>query len=156
MPLIIPYRHFLIVGASVGSQTVTGTASETSLGSCVIPAGFLGPNGKIRVWTSWSHTNSANNKTLKIKLGSTAFLNVTVTTTAESIIERWISNLNSTSSQHSGLVASTSTSYVTNASVAATGTEDTTTALTLDLTGTLANTGETITLRNWVAEVLRG
>jgi hypothetical protein len=138
------------------SVSVTGTTSQTELGSVTMPGGLMSANGILEVSTFWTVTNSANNKTLKVKIGETSdpasggtsFMNRTETTILIHQHLCVVRNANSTSSQKghstgvSGGVGS-STLAITTASY------DTTTDKKIFLTGQLSNTGETITLRGW-------
>jgi len=59
-----------IVAATQGQTSVTGTTAETNLANFKIPANTMGKNGHIEIKTLMSYTNSANNKTLLIRLSS--------------------------------------------------------------------------------------
>lgn len=64
--------------------TVTGTTSETILATYTLPAGLTHPNSIIEINHLWSYTNSANNKSERIRLGGIAgdvyYSNATTTT----------------------------------------------------------------------------
>lgn len=145
---------FRVIGASGVASPVTGTASETALASIIIPAGAMGANGILRITALFSYSNSANNKTLRFRFGNglsgTAFFTSVLTTTAATRATMTIQNRNSASSQIGGLtngfLGGTSTANVT-------GTIDTTAQQTLSISGQLANTGETITLESYIAEL---
>jgi hypothetical protein len=128
-------------GAPVG---VGGTTAETTLATVVLPAGVMGPSGAIRVTNCGTVTNSANSKTIKIKLGSTAFSTIGYTTQATFGYSRTIRNRNADNSQfaYGGSSESTSVAVIT-------GTIDTTVEQTLTITGqTTLETGFTPTQAN--------
>lgn len=138
------------------SVSVTGTSSETELGSVTIPGGLMSSNGLLECSSFWTVTNSANTKTIKIKLGETsdpvtggtAFLNRGETALLYHQHLMIIRNVNATNSQKS-IRESTATGLGTTTLSNTTGSYDTTTDKKIFLTGQLANTGETITLRGW-------
>lgn len=157
MPLIDLRTRPLILAQSAVAVPLTGTASETALATIAIPAGTIGPNGSLRITTLWSHTNSANNKTWRIRLGGiggTAFAAVVRSTTATDHDIRIIRNRGSASSQVA-LTAGTGVGFGTSGSAPVTGSVDTASAQDLVLSGQLANTGETITLEAYTVELLR-
>lgn len=150
----IPY----IIGQSAVASSHTGNTSETILATVTIPAGAMGPNGAIEIVTLWSYTNSANNKTWRIRLGGIAgaqVANITRTTTAADGDLRVIRNRNSQSSQvfyrntlGFGIGAGSTTP--------STGGIDTSTARDLVFTAELASSGETITLEGYTVKILYG
>lgn len=151
-----PVQGIVMLARSAVAASVTGTLSETALATLTIKAALMGANGQLRITTLWSHTNSANNKTLKIRLGGISgatMLDVTNTTTLSTHMINTIRNRNAANSQIANF--SIATSFTTNAAVNPTSAVDTTAAQDLVLTGTLANTGETITLESYSVELLR-
>ena len=147
---------FHVLAASAVAVSHTGNTNETVLATIPIPAGAIGPNGVLRVTSQWSYTNSANNKTLKVRLGGISgsiFFDTQQTTTAAYVdMGRLIHNVNSAAAQKSRGASvtgagSTGTAHITR-------TVDTTVALDLVLTGQVANTGETVTLESYVVEIL--
>lgn len=145
-----------IIAHSAVAAALTGTTAETALASIAIPAGAMGANGVIRVTTEWSYTSSANNKSLRTRLGSglsgTMFDLIVPTTNAFQRRQCDIKNRNAQNAQiapPSGYVAGFGTSTGTPLS----GTVDTSAAQTLAITGQLANAGETITLESYIVEL---
>lgn len=142
-----------VLAQSGATSSVTGTVSETTLASVTVPGGSMGANGAIRITFLATYTNSANAKTLRVKLGLDTFLSIALTTTATIQTLVIIRNANSQGAQiatpttvQSGLGAATA--------AAATGTTDTTVDQTLVITGQLANAGETLSLRGYTVELL--
>jgi len=148
-----------IIAHSALAASLTGTTAETALASITIPAGAMGPNGILRVTTEWSYTNSANNKTLRTRLGSglsgTVFDSIVPTTNAFQRRQCDIRNRNAENAQI-GPPAAYIAGFGTSTGAPLTGTVDTSLAQTLALTGQLASAGETITLESYVVELAFG
>ena len=117
----------------------------------------MGPNGILRVTTLWSYTNSANNKTLRVRLGGlsgTAFQANVVTASNIGVMQRTIQNRNSQASQI-GFNAANAASYTTvgSGTSVATGSVDTSADQSIVITGQLASAGETVTLEACLVEL---
>ena len=158
-------------GSTVDSPTFTGTrtgvdytqsasgvavacpadTTEDTLQTFALPALRVGDT--VRVTTLWTVTNSANNKTLKVKVGTTAFANVVVTTVASVRLVTEISIRGTTSTQVSGTAQVNSAG--TSPFSATTGTEAMGAASTMTITGQKALAGETLQLESYFAEILR-
>lgn len=146
-----PKAPILLGSSAVTGMAVTGTLSETTLATVTIPAGAMGLNGGIQVRCTFSYTNSANTKTIRIRLGGllgTAYYAVNTTTTVTAEAERVIKNRGAANSQVGSMPAAAAP-YSTNASAPTTSSIDTTAAVDLVFTGALSNTGETITLESY-------
>lgn len=142
-------RAICLTGAA---SSITGDTNETTLATCTVPANSMGANGVLRITTQWSHTNSANNKTLRVKFSGTNYLSVNVTTTATSRVQSQITNRNATNSQVGNNNAIGSFGGSSGGLV--TSTIDTTVSHNIVITGTLANSGETITLESYLVELI--
>lgn len=127
----------------------TGNTTETTLATIAVPANMMGPNGALRINAQFSHTNSANNKTSRIRLGATEFAGTVQTTVAGSRIAAIIQNRNVANSQVGGFYGSSGGSAAVTAAI------DTTVSQNLTITGQLASAGETITLESYTVEILR-
>lgn len=144
-----------VIAHSAVAVSHTGDINETVLATIAIAANRMGANGIIKVTSTWSHTNNANNKTMRIRLGGlagTALLNTTVTTTLTSQTVQYISNRNSALSQVS-FTSATMAAFTTTTGGLATASQDTAAPQDLVLTGLLANAGDMITLERYVVEV---
>jgi hypothetical protein len=139
------------LGTQTSAQSVTGTTTETTLYSLVIPANTLQVGDELRIEPLWSYTNNANNKTLRVSVGTSLgsavnCYNKTRTTTATEcpLVSLAIRALTG---------AGTLNKYLNGAGYAGSSTS-TLTILTLDwtvdqtifVTGQLANAADTITL----------
>lgn len=132
---------------------LTGTTSATTLATITIPAGLIGTNGKVKFYPLWSNTNNANTKTLRVVLnsGTTVY-----TGTAQNSVHNTglliLRNFNSETTQRmsSGMTAGLGS---TTGSIAAV-TIDTTAAVTVTITGQLANSADTMTLESLFVEIV--
>lgn len=125
--------------------------NENTLFSFTIPGGTMGPNGVLKVSYITSCTNSANSKSVKVKLGATTFQTSTVTTVTGVAIMTSIRNRNATNSQ----MAANSAVGDTSASVGLnTGAIDTTQDQTFSITGTKASGAETLALESVIVELI--
>ena len=146
-----------VLAQSAVASSITGTLAKTALATVHVPAGAIGPNGRLRVSTQWTTTANTNSKTLTFELGTTAFLNFTQNgaTSGGYRDQREIANRNSQSSQACWRASQApfGTGIV---SLAAGGTIDTSITQDVIFYGTLANTGDTITLESYIVELLYG
>lgn len=146
-----------VIGASAVAVSITGTLVETTLATVIVPAGILGPNGRLRVSSVWSVTPSVNSKTWQVKYGGVAISGRGETSAGVNGFsdQKLMSNRNSQSSQVAVRASTTgpfgqliTTPAITTLSI------DASAAQNLTFTGTLANTGETITLEDYLVEAL--
>lgn len=145
------------IAASGSAISVGATTGEEVLATIAIPAGAMGANGILRVYTQWSYTNGAATKTVRVRLGGvggTAFRAMVATATAR--FNDWliISNRNSPSSQIGSTQANTAGSFGTSGAAAATGTVDTSSAQDLVITGQKETSTDTLTLEAYRVEVI--
>lgn len=151
----IPY----VIGASGASVSVSGVTTEETLATISVPGGAMGANGVIQIFTSFSVTNSSNNKTLRIRIGGisgTEFFNLVLTTNASSGRFTTIANQNSASAQ-TGLVSVSNANGVGSGTLAApTATVNTASNFDIVITGQKASSGETLTLVNYFAVIYYG
>ncbi len=136
--------------------SVTGTTTETTLFSTVIPGGTLGANGALRVMALFSHTNSANGKLLRVRFGGVDFHYRSNSTSDAQQALVLIRNRNSQSMQIGAPVAywgignfGAPYGALVNASI------DTSIDQSLVVTGKLTLASENITLEAVDVEVLR-
>lgn len=132
----------LIAGSAIGFPCVT-TALDEILDSFIIPAGMLGVNSVLQIEPVWSYTNSANNKILKVKIGTTTVYTATRTTSVKEAPLIILANRNSLYSQ----IRPYDGSYVTAGTVASVSTTiDFSVDQILSITGQRANAGDTLRL----------
>ena len=137
----------------------TGSTAEQTLFTTSIAGNTVGTTGGLRITWSGDYVKNTDNVTIRVKLGSTTFYDVTLTATASELIgEHYIMNNASATAQNArGYVSlgSGSTS-VLEVDRNTTGTEDTTGALSLAITSQFADTNtSTFSLDNVVVELLQ-
>jgi len=145
-----------VLGASGTAVPHTGTLTETAIASVTIPAGAMGLHGVLKVASLWSYTNSANTKIIRIRysgLTGTAYYGNSLTTTASLWAVCMIWNAGAANSQR-GMVTAIAPQGTSTAALV-TSAVDTAADSTVAFCATLANVGETITLQNYVVELLR-
>ena len=144
-----------VFGLNNQAVTHTGNLVDTTLRSFTLPAGSLGPNGQLRVWSLWTVTNNANVKTLRVKLGGVSFSNVQVTTNLSYQLLTLVRNRNSQNAQigqpstNFGGVGATTFGVLT-------AVVNTAVAQTVELSALLANAADSVTLEAFSAEVIYG
>lgn len=147
-----------IFAQSAVQNSHTGDLLETTLGTITIPANAMGANGCTRVTFLMSFTNSANNKITKLYFGGTGGVNyiaVTNSVQGSNRIQSQICNRAATNSQvgnnfqaQGGFGASAAAPPFLTSAI------DTTVSVTVVITGQLANTGESIALEMYSAELM--
>lgn len=137
-------------GIVTANAAYTQVITEVVLATVTIPAGAMGMNGAVEVRTVWSCTNSANNKTLRVRFGGaagTAYLAPVLTTNTGLSDARRIRNRNSAASQL-GSFSSGATGLGPLGSSPVTGALDTTASVDVVFSGQLSLAAETITLES--------
>ena len=137
--------------ALTAAVALTGTTVETTLVTLTIPAGLIGSSGKVKLYPLWSVTNNANNKTVRVKLGGSTgyFLQSSGYAQLSNLVI--FRNFNSESVQKvsSGLPAGLGSTSGAFTSL----TIDTSAATTIEVTGQLTNSGDTLTLESLFVEL---
>jgi hypothetical protein len=142
-----PPQSTVVVCQSAVQQVLTGTASETTLATCTIPANLIGKNGQVVIEALFATPdNTANAKTGKLKFGGTTLVSASFASNVSANFRSRVGNRNATNSQV-GLTSSSG--FGSSGSAVATASVDTTAAVTVLITGTLATTTETIRLESY-------
>lgn len=141
------------------SDNATDT-SESTLATVTVPAYRMGPNGRVRITTVWSVTNSATSKITRIRFGGTSgtlYHSTGQTTTASLRTMTEIANRNSASSQV-GMSTSATGGFGTSTGAVVTSSVATTSAADIVFRAVWgANVaGESITLESYLVEILYG
>lgn len=155
MPELDTLPLWQILAQSSVAATAPADTNENILATVTIPAGAMGANGRLRITTQWTVTNSGNNKTLRARLGGiggTAYLSSTQTTVATVRDQREIGNRNSQASQVGALISGGGFGTTSNAAV--TSTVDTSAETTVVITGQKATAGEALTLESYIVEMM--
>lgn len=143
-----------IIASSAVAITAPNNLSENTLATVVIPAGAMGLDGVIRVRTSWSVTNGANGKSVRVRFGGVAYLATTVTTVATVAAETYVINRGVANSQVSNFIAGSAAPFGSSASSLITSTIDTAVDVSLALTAQKALATDVITLQSYTVELL--
>lgn len=151
-----PYTQtHTILGASGTAVSGGADTNENTLATIVVPAGAMGTNGILRVTSHWSVTSSGNNKICRIRYsGASGSIIANFTSTTQTIlrIEGFVFNTSDTVQTTSGFTwASAGNSAVASTTPGV----DTTAATSVVLTGAKASAGETLTLVNYIVELIR-
>lgn len=160
-------RFSEVLGFQHADSAITGTTNEAVLWEIEIPAGVIGPNDILICHPLLTHTNSANNKFLRVRFGPAAtplasravLWSVTSTTTATSGPHVAMRMRNSTSAAIMEHVVATTTGstrgFGQSSNPIITPVVDTTVPSILSVTGQLASAGEAITMNSVVAKLER-
>jgi len=128
------------------NHAVTGTTNETDLASTTITANDVGAAGSLNIYAAGTVTNAAAGaKTIKLYFGATAIVTVSRTgaNAQDWLIWAKLSNT-ATGAQRINYIFSTADA-VTISGDYTTSAIDTTSGVICKVTGTLANSGDTIT-----------
>ena len=145
---------FRMLAASGVQVSHTGNTNETALATVTIPAGAMGPNGRLRIRAVFSHTNGADDKIGRLRLGGisgTIHWNRTFTTTALNRLDWEIANRNAQNSQVGWQAGSSS--FETSAGALTTSAIDTSAATTLVFSTQLENGVDTASLESYTVEI---
>lgn len=145
-----------VLAKSATAASITGTVTETTLGTFTIPAGAIGPNGQVEIYTLWSVTGSTNSKTLRVNFGASSVASLPIVAAAgmSAQIFTRVANRNSASSQVAFTPAATGIGQ--GAAANAFTSINTANAVVVNITGQLANMGETITLESYSIRIIYG
>jgi hypothetical protein len=149
-------QRYRILGASAVAVSGPADTSENILATINIPAGAMGLNGILRVTTQWTVNNNANVKAARARLGGiggTDFLGANIASTLSMRAETQIANRGVANSQVGFGVGTTFFGTLNGAAV--TGAIDTSAATTLVITAAKATAGDTMTLEQYLVELLR-
>lgn len=146
-----PNQGWTVVEQSSVAVSHTGDTSETNLAVVTIPAFAMGKNGRLRVTATWSYPNSANNKITRFRWGGSQAYASTLTTSTHQRAQIEIANRNDLAAQVSMLPGGLY-GFGLSSSAVSTYTKDTTANVNLNISGALANSGETIVLESYIVE----
>lgn len=149
-----PANQAVTLCQSAVAVPITGTTNETAGATCNIPAGAMGPNGRLRITAIYTATSSANNKTVRARFsgagGSSYGAAVFTTQSGTYYLGVEIANRNATNSQVGQQGGSALTGTITTSAV------DTTAATSVVLTCQLALSTETCTLESYSIVLMPG
>lgn len=132
-----------MLSSSAVEVSCASTAVDEVLASFTIPTGIIGVNSIIQIEPLWTFASSANNKTLRVKVGGSVVYDATRTTSTKESPLIVLANRNSLTSQ----IQPYDSSHIT----AGTGTPQTHTinfnnSIDVEITGQRANSGDALKL----------
>jgi hypothetical protein len=139
----------------LGSPTIALAGTEVTAYSVPIPGGLLGPNGHMCIYLLATCTNDANSKTIRVKLNSTAYVEVDLASTSGGAFERVIANRNSQASQVA-ILKSQIASYGTVSSANTSGTVNTAIDSTLTITLQPYTANDNLKIESYSIEIVPG
>lgn len=145
-------RARVIYSSAVPISHTGSTGESAALVTVPIPA--LGVNSSIRVYILSSFTANANAKTLRVKLGATAFSAIAAANTNNNCKQFTISNRGATNSQVCVNSTNTSGFGTSGSTPVTTGAIDTSVSTNLTVTIDLSNAGDTGTIESLIVEIL--
>ncbi len=146
---------FKVLAQSSVAVSCPADTTEDVLATITVPANSMGPNGRIRVTTIWTTTNSANNKTCRTRFGGasgTQYQTSVITTSAVLVDIRELGNRNAANSQVGSTVFTTG-GLGTSGTGVTTSAVDTTADTTVVITGQKATAGEVLILESYCVEL---
>ena len=138
-----------VLAQSAVAASVTGTLTETVLASITVPGGIVGSNGSLRITPIWTVGNNANGKTGAVKFGGVAHATHALANGASAGSMFTIRNRGVLNSQITYAGAPGTVNTVSNTTTAINTAVD----QILQITGTLTNTGDTLTLEGYTVEL---
>jgi hypothetical protein len=147
----------VVLASSAVAVSCPADTNDNVLATVTIPAGAMGPNGRLRITSLWTVTNSANTKGLRVKLGGaggTDYSGVTLTASATLRTQIEICNRGAPNSQIGFTASQGGFSVSTGANI--TSAIDTSVAQTIVFGGQKQSAGETITLESYLVELFPG
>lgn len=151
-----PKTGVSVLAASPAAVSCAADTNPNTLATITIPPGAMGIDGILRVTTQWTFTGSTNSKQWQVKFGSmTPQDNGTTSASVTSLrCVTEVRNVNAANSQKGNSYTLTVAGSVP-ATAPTTASIDTTAAVSLTIVGTKASAGETLTLDNYLVELIR-
>lgn len=133
----------------------TGDTTETTLATFALPAGAMGPNGQIEVEAFVSMSGAASTKTLRVSFGGTTVGTFAIAAASTGQQSR-ARIANKTAGTQITFGAGSVSGYGPSTSASVPSSIDTTAAVTILITGQLANAADTITLESYLIKTTYG
>lgn len=143
-----------VIAKSAVAVVHTGTTAQTDIVTIPIPAGAMGPNGKLRVDLLISCNNNANQKMHYLLLGGSTLNASNMASSTGLRTNRVIANVNSQSSQKT--MPAGSGSYGASSAAIQTTAVNTSGTVNLTFTSLLADAADNVTIEEYTVEVLYG
>lgn len=142
----------LCLMASGTPVLLTGSTSELTMGSVLIPAGLLAPHSYFKITSFWSHTNNANAKTLRCRMNGTV-LSATSAANVANTTAMW-HGFNRGALNSQVVNPGGNAPYIQGSAAMVLANIDFSIAQTLTITGQLGVGTDSLTLEGWAVEVL--
>lgn len=149
--------------SSVADIALAGATSvaEQKAAGLLLPAGLIGAGYEIDVTILDTYSNSANNKVLRVRLGSaddltgTAYLTGTTTTTATAQNGCKIRTTTASANAQLGYAVSVSTPFGNSSAAVMTDTLNMSNASYLVISGQCVNAADTLTIKAYTVDIAR-
>ncbi|WP_213768996.1 hypothetical protein [Caballeronia sp. dw_19] len=141
-----------VLAQSYAPIRMSGTTVETVLATVIVPGGAMGPNGSVRVTSLWSFNNTANAKSLFIRLAGNQLRTAPGTNFASRSDVFSVQNRGTLASQVSP--SSASGPYGTSSGLVTTLSLDTSIDQPITFAGLLTVASEWMTLEGYTVELL--
>jgi hypothetical protein len=137
---------------TTGSGAYTQTTAEITFDTVTIPGGTIGKRGQLELVTLMSYGASANNKILRVKLGSATFLSSFNTSVASQQVYTRLANRDSQAVQV-GFYNTHAAGFTPNANANFAAAVDTSADVVLSITGQIAASTDTMTRESYVHKI---
>lgn len=152
-------EQWIVLARSAVAVSCPVDATEDILAVITVPANAMGPNGALRISAGWSVNNNANNKTLRCRLGGAAGTVVQAAIASTHLSYPWIGLVQNRNATNSQITSPHAAGGPWN-TLAGTGftpsAVDTTLPWQIVLSGQKAVGADTLTLENYLVELLQG
>ncbi len=148
-----------IVATSGNPVSVGAVTTEQTLATITVPANAVGTNGYVVVFISFTQTNNANSKTIRVRFGGsagTAHFDANLANTAYLARLVYVANTNSATAQRGGSSLSNTVGFGAGSSTPVTSTVDTTASWDIVISGQKAVSGDTLTLSQYHVLIYKG
>jgi len=132
----------------------TGTTATTTLATKTVKAGWMGPNGRIRVTSIWSATNNGNAKTIQVRAATINLSAPSIASSSSFRDSREFFNANDVAVQVGGTSAGSTGGFGANTSAHMSATINTDSSFDIDFRVALTDSADTVTLLGYVIELL--
>jgi len=151
-------QAFRLLCTSAVAATAPADTEENTLATCTVPANAMGLNGQLHIVTSYSYTNSANDKTVRVRFSGgagTIFSSDLETTSVSHTYLTMISNRGATNSQVGSVSGAQTNPYAASGGALVTAAVDTTAATTVVITCQKETGAESCVLEKLSVELIQ-
>lgn len=142
-----------ILAQSAIAASVSNTTSEETLATITLPAGALGLNGHLKIWTTWTVTNGINDKILRVRFSGAAGTQYLVSTQTAIAHAQYLTIISNRGAANSQVGAVSALSTGTSSGAVVTSAVDTAAASTIVISGQKEVGTEVLTLERYLVEI---